>query len=141
MSAMRGLKFSNIPTKSNDPIGNRRMQLVKKLEEQKLLAADPNYVRKSTRFVGKGEARHSVVKEQRVRAWTKPTPDGGLVFSAYVAARPVELAKGFHGVQVSSRDELPEAIDKIIVAVRAGELDAAITTAATKSKKGMKKAA
>src|SRR5262245_62115003 len=67
MSAMRGLKFSNTPTKSNDPVGNRRMQLVKKLEEQKLLAADPNYVRKSTRFVGKGEARHSVVKEQRVR--------------------------------------------------------------------------
>lgn len=141
MSVLKGLKFSAIPAKVSDPVANRRG--VKKLQEQKALADDPNYIRKSTHFTGKGPDRHTVTKEQRVRSWARPSPDGGLVFSVYLGARPIEFQKGMTGVQVASADELPDVIDKLIAALNGKELDEAISRvmSAKQAKKAVKKAA
>jgi len=50
-------------------------------------------------------------------------PSGQVVMSVKFGARPIEFEKGKAGVVVSSKDKLPAAIDTLITAVRAGELD------------------
>jgi hypothetical protein len=91
----------------------------------------------------KGENRHMVTKEQRVRSWARPSPDGGLVFSVYLGARPIEFQKGMTGVQVASAEELPDVIDKLIAALNGKELDDAISRVVSvkQAKKAVKKAA
>jgi uncharacterized protein DUF6641 len=140
MSAFKGLKLlSEIPAKSgSDPVAKRRIKLVERLKEQAMLANDPTYVRKETKFRGKGEERHSVTQEKRVRPWWRATPDGNVVFSVYASGRAVELAKGMFGISTTT-DELPNVIEKAITGVTTGELDSALTAAAnSKPKKQVK---
>jgi hypothetical protein len=135
MSAFKGLKLTpTIPDKSVDPVAKRRIGIVKKLEDQHKLSLDANYLRRETKFRGKGEARESYTQEKRVRPWWRPTSDGNVVFAVYVSGRPVELAKGMYGI-TTTKDDLPGAIEKCIQAVTTGELDVAITAAASKPTK------
>src|SRR5437764_9349314 len=73
---LKQLKLTAVPSGSN-PVMDRRMSVIRRLEEQKQLSSDPQYVRVTTRWTGKGEARHQVEKTQRVLPWWKELPDGG----------------------------------------------------------------
>src|SRR5258707_3906579 len=105
MSLLKNLKFVPAPTR-RDPMMDRRLQIVKRLEEQKLLIADPGYLRVTKRFRGKGEERHVVELTQRVSPWYRENPDGSVVLVVKVGASPIEIEKGKAGIAVPSRAEL-----------------------------------
>jgi hypothetical protein len=79
----------------------------------------------------KGEgARVRVEVPRRVRkSWFE---DGSRTthFIMQYGGRPLEIAKGKTAIEVGSLPMLPMLIDSLIEAVRAGELDAALTNAA-----------
>src|SRR4051812_3350750 len=126
---LKQLKFTAVPSGSN-PIMDQRMNLIRRLEDQKKLAADPNYVRITRRWTGKGDARHQVEKTQRVSPWWKELPDGSVVMTLRVGFSAVEVEKGKAGIAVPSRDMVPEVIETLVAAVRAGELDQVIAAQA-----------
>jgi hypothetical protein len=125
MSILKSLKTVPLPTGSS-PIMNRRMRLCNRLAEQKILVTQPNYLRRSTHFRGKGEERRQVEQVQKVSKWWTEQIDGSCVLKIKVGMSPVEIEPGKPGVLVASRDQLPEVIDMLIQAVRDGELDSAL---------------
>jgi len=130
MPVLKTLAFTSIPKSANDPVHLRRARFVSKLEEQKLLLADPNHIRTVQRWVKVDGERQAVTRQQAVRPWWKTDPSGQIVMSIKFGARPIEFEKGKAGIVVPSRDKLPAVIDTLIAAVRAGELDELFTLAA-----------
>jgi hypothetical protein len=53
-----------------------------------------------------------------------------VVMSIKFGAKPVEFEKGKAGIVVGSKEKLPNVIDALIAAVRAGELDDLFSQAA-----------
>lgn len=45
MPVLKSLSFTAVPKTTGDPVNMRRAKFIEKLEEQKLLLADPGYVR------------------------------------------------------------------------------------------------
>jgi hypothetical protein len=119
---LKALNFVNLPARSRDPVTFRRERLIERLEEQKVLVKSPSFLRTTTRFVGKGDARHSVERTQRVRPWWRNDAAGNLVMTVQHASRQLELAPGKTGV-LTSKDKLPALIDQLIAAAKAGEFD------------------
>jgi hypothetical protein len=120
---LKGLKTVELPVGSN-PVLNRRMRLIRRLEEQAKLAADPSYIRVTTSFEGKGAERHQVQREQGVSSWAKEQIDGSMIFTVKIGMSPVELSPGKPGILVESKDALPDLIQNLVAAVREGEFDA-----------------
>jgi hypothetical protein len=134
VATLKGLKTVALPSKK-DPVMDRRMKLVKRLQEQKLLASDPGYIRVTTSFKGKGSDRHSIRKEQRVSSWARPQGDGTIIFVVKMGMSAIELepGSGKYGVLVTSQDELPETIDALIEVTREGGFDHALSKTKTKT--------
>jgi hypothetical protein len=124
MTTLRKFKFVELPSGSN-PLMNRRVKLIRKLEEQIKLAADPHYVRIETHMKGKGSERHQVRQEKKVASWVKEMPDGTLLL-VLRSGGILEIEAGKPGIVVASRDELPEVLSDLVTAVRNGELDQAL---------------
>ena len=123
MPILKNLTFTAVPVRSHDPVAVRRAKLVSRLEEQRMLLANPSYVRTVQRWAGKGDDRRQVEKQQRVRPWWRTDAAGGLVLSVYYGAKPIEFEKGKAGIAVASRDKLPALVDALLGAAKAGELD------------------
>jgi hypothetical protein len=123
MPVLKSLSFTAIPKTVNDPVHMRRAKFAARLEEQKLLLADPNHVRAVQRWTKVNGERQATTKQQAVRPWWKTDLSGQVVMSIKFGARPIEFEKGKAGIAVGSRDKLPAVIDTLIAAVRAGELD------------------
>ena len=126
---LKQLKFTALPSGSN-PVMDQRMRLIRRLEEQKQLASDPHYVRVTRRWTGKGDARRQVEKSQRVSPWWKELPDGSVIMTLRVGFSAIEIEKGKAGIAVPSRDKVPDVIETLVAAVRAGELDQVIAARA-----------
>jgi hypothetical protein len=124
MTTLRKFKFVELPRGSN-PLMNRRVKLIRKLEEQIKLAADPHYVRVETHMEGKGAERHQVRQEKKVAAWWRDQPDGTLLLILR-SGGILEIEAGKPGIVVGSKDELPEVLSDLVTAVRNGELDDAL---------------
>src|SRR5262245_31889109 len=123
MPILKSLTFTAVPTRGHDPVANRRAKLIERLEEQKALNVNASYVRKTQRWVGKGDDRRQVEKQQRVRPWWRTDATGALIMSVFHGTKPIEFEKGKAGIAVASREKLPALIDSLIGAVRAGEFD------------------
>ncbi len=54
---------------------------------------------------------------------------GHLVMSLYHGTKPIEFEKGKAGIAVGSKEKLPDVIDALIEAVKAGELDEIVSRA------------
>jgi hypothetical protein len=130
MPVLKSLSFTALPKATNDPVQQRRVKFVAKLEEQKLLLKDPNHVRTVQRWTKVNGERQAVTKQQAVRPWWKTDPSGQVVMSIKFGAKPIEFEKGKAGIVVPSKDKLPAIIDTLISAVRAGELDELFSQAA-----------
>src|SRR5262249_23894170 len=120
---LKNLAFTVVPTRGHDPVATRRAKLIERLEEQKALLGNASYVRKTQRWVGKGDDRRQIEKQQRLRPWWRTDATGGLVLSVFHGTKPLEFEKGKAGIAVASKDKLPALIDSLIGPVRAGELD------------------
>ena len=123
MPILKNLTFTAVPARSHDPVANRRAKLVGRLEEQRLLLANPSYVRVVQRWTGKGDERRQIQKQQRVRPWWRADAAGNVVMSVYYGTKPIEFERGKAGIAVASKDKLPALIDALIGAAKAGELD------------------
>ena len=122
--ALKSLTFAVLPKMEANPVQERRTKTIARLEEQKLLFANPNYTR-TVRTSVKSEdgARTIVEKQQRVAPWWVQVADGSYLFTIRSGWKPIEFDKGKSAIVVLSHDKLPAIIDTLIAAARNGELD------------------
>ena len=123
MSALKSLTFTTLPKIGANPILDRRTNMIARLEEQKLLLNDPNYIRTVRTWVKKDGRLTLVDKQQRVLPWWRVDANGSYVFFVPLGSKPIEFEKGKNAIAVPSLDRVPLVIDILITAVRNGELD------------------
>ena len=120
----------------------RRNKLAKRLWEQMELAkaqqTGVQFTPTKFRTVVDSETglRKQVETNKRVKAWWFVADNGKLSLCVRYGTRVLELAKGKHAVEVGAEKDLVNVLEVIKTAVLAGELDAAILTAADKLKAG-----
>jgi hypothetical protein len=123
MSALKSLTFTTLSKIGVNPTLDRRTNIIARLEEQKLLLYDPNYVRTVRSWVKKDGHLVPVDKHQRVLPWWRVNANGSYVFFVRLGSKPIEFEKGKNAIAVPSLDKVPLVIDILITAVRNGELD------------------
>jgi len=97
--------------------------MIARLEEQKLLLNDPNYIRTTRTWVKTNGKLAPIDRQHRILPWWRVTPDGSNVFFVRLGSKPIEFEKGKNAIAVPSLDKIPLVIDILITAVRNGELD------------------
>jgi hypothetical protein len=98
--------------------------MIARLEDQKKLLADPNFVRTVKRWERKeGGEKVLVERPLRTSKWWQPDQNGGYVMTVKVGSKRIEFEKGKAAIAVGSLEKLPGVIDALIKAVRVGELD------------------
>jgi hypothetical protein len=119
-SVLKGLTFVALQlpkwSRDRDPVMDRREKVIARLEEQKLLIADPTWQRTIQKKGGE-------IKKKVSRWWTT-APNGAVTFFIRFGHGQIQFQPGKAGIPVPSLDKLPGTIDTLIAAVRAGELDA-----------------
>jgi uncharacterized protein DUF6641 len=126
--SLKTLTFTTLPKRNANPTLDRRMKIIARLEEQKLLLNDPTYARIVRKWAKNEAGEKSVVeKRKRVLPWWNAHPNGSYVFFVRSGWKPIEFEKNKSGIAVSSLDKLPLVIDTLITAVRNGELDTQLT--------------
>jgi hypothetical protein len=122
-AALKSLTFTTLPKPGGNPALDRRLKVIARLEEQKLLLSDPHYTRAVRTSVKKDGERTVTEKQQRVFPWWRPLVNGAYAFFVRSGLKPIEFERGKTAISVPSLDKLPTVIDTVIAAVRAGELD------------------
>jgi len=143
-AALKSLSFTALQKPSTNPTLDRRARVIARLEEQKLLLADPSYKR-PVRSWSKNEAgeKSLVETKQRVLPWWMSQPNGSYAFFIRLGWKAVEFEKGKAAIAVPSLEKLTATIDTLIMAVRNGELDEQLDQASAQARppKGKRKAA
>jgi hypothetical protein len=124
--SLKSLAFTVLPSATKTPLDARRLKTVERLQEQKQLVENPNYVRVVKKWGTVNGQKQLVEKERRVHPWWRTAPNGSLVFFVRLGGKPLEFDKGKSGIAVASIEKLPNVIDTLITAVRNGELDAVL---------------
>lgn len=123
-SILKSLTFVPQPKPSSDPLIIKRDRMIARLEDQKKLLADPNFVRTVKRWERKeGGEKVLVERPLRTSKWWQPDQSGGYVMTVKVGSKRIEFEKGKAAIAVGTLDKLPAVIDALIKAIRAGELD------------------
>ena len=129
-----------------DKAMERRMKLLGGLEQQRAAAVATMEGKEyyGTKEVTKTNAEGEKVKEtiqKRVKKWYYTNDGETWYLEVRYGNKPLQLTQGKTAIVVGSKDKLVEVIDKVIEAVKAKELDAAIEavvkvrSAARKAKK------
>jgi hypothetical protein len=124
MGALSSLTFTTLPKLAANPTVDRRRNIIARLEEQKVLLTDPNYIRTRRIWIKKDGQLRPIDKQERVLPWWRLNADGSYVFSVRSGGKPIEFEKGKNAVSVPSLVKMPLVINLLITAVRNGELDA-----------------
>jgi hypothetical protein len=66
MAVLKSLTFTTMPIPGGNPTLDRRARVIARLEEQKLILKDPNYIRTVRTWVKKDGEKSMVEKQQRV---------------------------------------------------------------------------
>lgn len=121
---LKSFTFVPQPKPSSDPLIIKRERMVARLEDQKKLLADPNYVRTVKRWERKeGGEKVLVERPLRTSKWWQPDQSGGFLMTVKIGSKRIEFEKGKAAIAVGSLEKLPGVIDSLIKAVKAGELD------------------
>ena len=123
MSALKSLTFTILPKIGANPTLDRRTNMIARLEEQKVLLKDPNYIRTVRAWVKKDGRLTPVDKQQRVLPWWRVDANGSYVFFVPLGSKPIEFEKGKNAITVPSLDKIPFIINILITAVRNCDLD------------------
>ena len=122
--SLKGLTFGTIPQASDDPRLYRRQQVLRALEEQRALALDPSHARKVVKHVpAPGGGKEAVEQSRPIRPFWKENPTGGLFLTVRYAGKALEFDKGKAAILLADRGDLVPALDSLIEATKAGELD------------------
>ncbi len=122
----------------------RRSKLLKRLDEQMKLATaqsqNQHYVGKRLRYYTDEATglRKQVEADKRIKAWWFEQTNGKLALCVRYGSKVLELSKGKFAIEVASTGDLVKTLEVISAAVKQGELDNAISTAANKLREGFK---
>jgi hypothetical protein len=141
-AALKSLNFTTLQKPSINPTLDRRARVIARLEEQKLLIANPNYKR-AVRSWSKNEGgeKSLVETKQRVLPWWTVQPNGSYAFFIRSGWKPLEFEKGKAAIAVPSLEKLGVIIDTLITAVRNGELDEQLAQASAQARPKIKRKA
>ena len=131
MSALKGLNFVAVPKQAaNDPAQARRNKLITQLEQQRELAKDENYVVKRQKWVKQEDGGKQLVDlPKRVKRWWRVDGSGNCFLILRYGNKVISPMPDKGAIAVGDKAKLPEILDAVITATRAGELDAAMTVA------------
>ena len=145
MSSLSALKLTSAKRSTGiSPQISRRMKLTKKIDDQialaKALATGGTYSTSRFRTLRDEDGgTRSVEIHRQVRPWWFPAESGKIAVNIRYGARAIELAKGKSAIEVTSGDDLIQALVAVRKAVDAGELDSQIEMASLKLREGFKK--
>lgn len=123
----------------------RRNKLTGKLQHQiaaaKAEIAGNTYAAKRAKFVKDADSgeRKQVEMSTRVRPWWWKSESGKLMLAVRYGAKPLELAKGKNAIELGGLPEVVSALETLLEAANAGELDAQIEQASSALREGFSK--
>ena len=124
MKLLKSLTFGVMTRGSQNPVLARRAKLIHRLEQQKKLAQDANFVVTVSRWLrNEAGGKELVQLQKRVRPWWREDVLGTVGLTVRYGAKAIEFDKGKTAIIVPSKDQLVATLDTVITAVRAGELD------------------
>jgi hypothetical protein len=138
MSVLKSLKLSDAKpaAQAKTPVERGREKLIENLALQRKLAEATiagTVFEPTKHFVMRTNAEGARVRVEvprRIRKSWFEDGNGTTHMAIFYAGRPLELGKGKTAIEVGPLANLPMVVDSLIEAVRAGELDSAIATAA-----------
>ena len=122
----------------------RRHKLLGKLADQLALARAQQSgtpfeaTRRRTVVDATTGQRQTIAVPRRVRPWWFHTDNGRLALTVRYGSRVLELAKGKSAIDIADQAALIPALEVLVQAVSAGELDAAIEVAVGQTRRGFK---
>ena len=136
MSNLKGLTFTTAPRAANliPSEEYRRNKLIANLQEQRDIALadaegrEHKVLRRRWEITETGEKKQ-VEAPKRLRRWWTKDADGKVVLVVRWGSRLLEFQGEKTAIAIGDNTKLIPVLDKIIAAVRAGELDAAIDKA------------
>jgi hypothetical protein len=148
MPLLEQLKLvATVERKSLPIIEQRRQKLLEKLAEQIEMAKAQQtgqiyspLVTRNKVDPATGETK-PVTQPKRVRSWWFTTDTGKVCLTIKYGHRSLELAKGKTAIELADQQEVLSTLHLIEEAVKAGELDQAITQATGQLKTGFTKKA
>ena len=125
MNTLKALNIVALPKLSkNDPTLQRRVKLLTQLEQQRELAANPNYVVSLQKWRKQEDGSKVLVERQkRVKKWWVVDLMGNCFFTIRYGSKLLEIEKGKSGIAVGDKDKLVAVIEAVIAAVKNGEFD------------------
>jgi hypothetical protein len=144
MSALKALNFVAVPKQTaNDPIQSRRNKLITQLEQQRELAKDENYVVRRQKWIKQEDDSKALVDHpKRVKRWCRVDGAGNCFLVLRYGNKVISSALDKGTIAVGDKSRLPETLDAVIAAPRAGELHSVMAAAkAIDPARGIKKKA
>ena len=124
MKVLKSLTFGVMSRGSQNPVLARRAKLIHRLEQQKKLAQDANFVVTVSRWLrNEAGSKELVQLQKRVRPWWREDVLGTVGLTVRYGAKAIEFEKGKTAIVVPSKDQLVATLDTLIEGVKAGELD------------------
>ena len=133
MSFIKSLTLSSIEGEGINPLQKIKSNLLINLNEQLLLIENPSHSRSIGKWVkvdGTKQFRNFTIP---VRPWWRIMLDGRVLLALRVGLKRVELEKGKDAIALKSKEQLAPTINKLILAVQNGELDALLKPKSTLS--------
>ena len=128
MKVLKSLTFGVMSRGSQNPVLARRSKLIHRLEQQKRLAQDANYVITVSKWVRNEAGNKELVQlQKRVRPWWREDALGTVGLTVRYGAKALEFEKGKSSIIVPNRDQLVATLETVIAGVKAGELDEHLT--------------
>jgi hypothetical protein len=131
MSYFSSLNLTNYDRQhQSNPIVARRMKLASKIDQQIKLCADAAYRPIRSVWVKNDAGQQELTnKAVRIQRWWDETEGGKVLLTIRYGAKVLQLAEGKNAIELTSKNEVAEVLEKVRMAVIAGELDAEISTA------------
>ena len=135
MSALKTLTFGALPDhQGRDPRIARRLKLIEKLEEQRKLIKNAEFMPVRRRWLRNPDGTRSLTEvSRRLKPWWRADSKGSVVLSVKYGFSTLEFEKGKPGILVGKMEKLDSVIATVIDAVKGGEVDALLETAAKSS--------
>ena len=143
MSTLKALNIVALPKLSkSDPTLQRRVKLLTQLEQQRELAANPNFIVLTQKWVKQEDDSKALVdKQKRVKKWWVVDMSGVCFFTVRYGSKLLELDKGKAAITVGKKENLVGVIEVVIGAVKNGEFDTLLNSIERVGQKVVKKAA
>ena len=124
MKILKSLTFGVMSRGSQNPVLARRAKLTYRLEQQKRLAQDANFVVTVSKWLrNEAGSKERLQLQKRVRPWWREDVLGTVGLAVRYGAKAIEFEKGKTAIVVPNKDQLVATLDTVIAGVKAGELD------------------